>query len=50
MKKGKGADPLTTALVGLAAGAALGAGAMMAKNLPGSSLEKKEKQDNGKAK
>lgn len=33
--RGKGADPLTTAVVGLAAGAALGAGAMMARKLPG---------------
>ena len=49
-KKGKGADPLTTAIVGLAAGAALGAGAMMAKKLPGSSHAKKEKQDDGQAK
>ncbi len=32
--KGKGPDPLTTGLVGLAAGAALGAGAMLAKKLP----------------
>jgi hydrogenase small subunit len=32
--KGKGADPLTTGLLGLAAGAALGAGVMLAKNLP----------------
>jgi len=32
--KGKGADPLTTGLIGLAAGAAMGAGAMMAKKLP----------------
>jgi len=34
-EKGKGPDPLTTGFVGLAAGAALGAGAMMAKKLPG---------------
>lgn len=33
-EKGKGPDPLTTGLVGLAAGAALGAGAMMARKLP----------------
>jgi hydrogenase small subunit len=33
-EKGKGPDPLTTGFVGLAAGAALGAGAMMAKKLP----------------
>jgi len=32
--KGKGADPLTTGVLGLAAGAALGAGAMLAKKLP----------------
>ncbi|OGV66432.1 MAG: Ni/Fe hydrogenase [Lentisphaerae bacterium RIFOXYA12_FULL_48_11] len=42
-KKGKGPDALTTAIVGLAAGAALGAGAMMAKNLP-ASVDDKEKQ------
>jgi hydrogenase small subunit len=33
-EKGKGPDPLTTGFVGLAAGAALGAGAMLAKKLP----------------
>ncbi len=33
--KGKGPDPLTTGIVGLAAGAALGGGAMLAKKLPG---------------
>jgi hydrogenase small subunit len=33
-EKGKGPDPLTTGFVGLAAGAALGAGVMMAKKLP----------------
>lgn len=49
-KKGKGADPLTTGIVGLAAGAALGAGAMMAKKLPNSAQETKEKQTHGKAK
>jgi hydrogenase small subunit len=49
-KKGHGADPLTTALVGLAAGAALGAGAMLAKNLPGTSQENKGKRDHEKAK
>jgi len=32
--KGKGPDPLTTGVIGLAAGAAIGAGAMMAKKLP----------------
>jgi len=48
-KKGKGADPLTTAIVGLAAGAALGAGAVMAAKLP-SSGEKKDHQDNEKTK
>jgi NiFe hydrogenase small subunit HydA len=32
--KGKGADPLTTGLLGLAAGAAIGAGIMVAKKLP----------------
>ncbi|HEX8960672.1 MAG TPA: hydrogenase small subunit [Geobacteraceae bacterium] len=32
--KGKGPDPLTTGVLGLAAGAALGAGAMLAKKLP----------------
>lgn len=34
-EKGKGPAPLTTGLVGLAAGAALGAGAMFARRLPG---------------
>lgn len=33
--KGKGPDPLTTGIVGLAAGAALGGGAMLARKLPG---------------
>jgi len=33
-EKGKGADPLTTGVVGLVAGAALGAGAMLVKRLP----------------
>ena len=33
-EKGKGPDPLTTGFVGLAAGVALGAGAMLAKKLP----------------
>ena len=47
-EKGKGPDPLTTGLVGLAAGAALGAGAMLAKKLPGESGGK-EDQDHGKA-
>jgi hydrogenase small subunit len=32
--KGKGPDPLTTGVVGLAAGAAIGAGLMLAKKLP----------------
>ena len=32
--KGKGADPLTTGILGLAAGAAIGAGAMLARRLP----------------
>src|SRR5512133_70645 len=32
--KGKGPDPLTTGVIGLAAGAAVGVGAMMAKKLP----------------
>lgn len=33
-EKGKGPDPVTTGIVGLAAGALLGAGAMVAKKLP----------------
>lgn len=33
-KRGKGADPLTTGVVGVVAGAAIGASAMMAKKLP----------------
>lgn len=48
-KKGKGADPVTTGLVGAAAGAALTAAALMVKKLPGSAQEKKEKQDDGTA-
>jgi hydrogenase small subunit len=34
VKKGSGPDPLTTGVVGLAAGAAIGAGLMLAKKLP----------------
>jgi len=50
-KKGKGMDPVTTAIVGVAAGAALGAGAMMAKRLPDASGgEKKECEGHGKSK
>jgi hydrogenase small subunit len=37
-KRGHGPDPLTTAVLGLAAGAAIGAGAMLAKNLPDSEV------------
>jgi len=48
-KKGKGADPVTTGVVGLAAGAALTAAALMTTKLPKSSQAKKEKQDDGKA-
>ncbi|GAM09865.1 hydrogenase-2 small chain [Geobacter sp. OR-1] len=33
-EKGKGPDPLTTGVIGLAAGAAVGAGAMLARKLP----------------
>ncbi len=33
-KRGHGADPVTTAVLGLVAGAAIGAGAMLAKKLP----------------
>jgi hydrogenase small subunit len=33
-EKGKGPDPLTTGVVGLAAGAVIGAGIMLAKKLP----------------
>jgi hydrogenase small subunit len=43
--KGKGADPLTTGLVGLAAGAALGAGAMLAKKLPGADSSKEDRHE-----
>ncbi|NVN99396.1 MAG: hydrogenase small subunit [Geobacteraceae bacterium] len=44
--KGKGADPLTTGVLGLAAGAALGAGAMLAKKLPkDSDMGDEEKKD-----
>jgi hydrogenase small subunit len=35
-EKGKGPDPLTTGIVGLAAGAVIGAGIMLAKKLPNS--------------
>ena len=41
-EKGKGPDPLTTGVVGLAAGAALGAGVMLAKKLPGDSSAKED--------
>lgn len=43
--KGKGADAVTTGIIGLAAGAALGVGAMMVKRLPNAPQEKKEKHD-----
>ena len=33
-EKGKGPDPLTTGVIGMAAGAAIGAGVIMAKKLP----------------
>lgn len=49
-KKGKGADPVTTAVVGVAAGVALGVGAVMAKRLPHSADEKKESQGHAKSK
>ena len=42
-EKGKGADPVTTGLVGLAVGAALGAGAMVARQLPGTEEKPKQK-------
>ena len=41
-EKGKGPDPLTTGLLGLAAGAALGAGAMIARALPEHAEKEKE--------
>jgi len=44
-KKGKGASPLTTAVVGLAAGVALGAGAMLAKKLPDSTSSSQDKKN-----
>jgi hydrogenase small subunit len=42
-EKGKGPDPLTTGIVGLAAGSVLGAGAVVARRLPGDNGE----QENG---
>ncbi|HEY5974759.1 MAG TPA: hydrogenase small subunit [Geobacteraceae bacterium] len=42
-EKGKGPDPLTTGIVGLAAGAALGAGVMLAKKLPGDGGAKEDR-------
>jgi hydrogenase small subunit len=42
--KGKGPDPLTTGIIGLAAGAAIGAGIMMAKKLP-DAPEKEDKHE-----
>ena len=47
--KGKGPDPLTTGVVGLAAGAALGAGAMLARKLPKDADHAQEGDDHGKA-
>lgn len=48
-EKGTGASPLTTGLLGLAAGAALGAGAMMAGKLPDGeqSAEQTEEESHG---
>ena len=43
-EKGKGPDPLTTGLVGLAAGAAIGAGAMFARKLPNSAPNTKKEE------
>ena len=43
--KGKGPDPLTTGIVGLAAGAAIGAGAMLAKKLPGDGGGKEDRHE-----
>ncbi|UOD35427.1 hydrogenase small subunit [Deferribacteraceae bacterium V6Fe1] len=42
-ERGKGADPLTTAAVGVVAGAALGAGAVLSKKLPKGEDSEKEK-------
>jgi hydrogenase small subunit len=44
-EKGKGPDPLTTGILGLAAGAALGAGATLAKKLPDSNRRSEGKDD-----
>jgi hydrogenase small subunit len=44
-EKGKGPDPVTTGLVGLAAGAAIGAGAMFAGKLPGTPQKKEQKKN-----
>ncbi len=41
-EKGKGPDALTTGLVGLAAGAVLGAGVMVARKLPGAAATKEK--------
>ncbi|MBT0665371.1 hydrogenase small subunit [Geobacter pelophilus] len=41
-EKGKGPDPLTTGVIGLAAGAAIGAGAMLARKLPDSPDKEEE--------
>jgi hydrogenase small subunit len=46
-EKGKGPDPVTTGIVGLAAGALLGAGAMVAKKLP-ENPPKKERHEKAK--
>jgi hydrogenase small subunit len=45
-EKGKGPDPLTTGVLGLAAGAVLGAGFMMTKKLPGT-VEPRQDGDDG---
>jgi hydrogenase small subunit len=49
-EQGTGASPLTTGLLGLAAGAALGAGAMMARKLPDGeqSAEQTEEESHGR--
>ena len=44
-EKGKGASPVTTGLLGLAAGAALGAGAMLARKLPDGETKQEPQQE-----
>jgi hydrogenase small subunit len=47
-EKGKGPDPLTTGVLGLAVGAALGAGVMLAKSLPGTQKQETKPHESTK--